>query len=97
MKYTLLKLVCATITVSLGPLLAQPSAQLNCRGVMGDTPALLAGSRQYAAYNALGDGYVKFAGTVSAGGITGRIVYEGYTQTGAFEGGSMPPVGPAVL
>jgi len=36
---------------------------------------------------------VKFAGNVSAGGITGRIAYEGYTQTGAFEGVIVTPRG----
>ena len=93
MKYALLKLVGVTITLSLCQLQAQPMSELNCRGVMGNTPAVLVGNRQYAAYNRLGDGYVKFAGTVSAGGITGRILYEGYTQTGAFEGVIATPHG----
>jgi hypothetical protein len=61
-------------------------AQLDCQGVMGNTPAVLSGRRQYTPYNALGDGYVRFSGTVTAGGIQGRITYEGYTRTGCFKG-----------
>lgn len=60
---------------------------------MGNVPAVLAGVRQYAAYNALGDGYVKFQGAVSAGGITGRIAYEGYTATAPFAGVITSPRG----
>jgi hypothetical protein len=66
--------------------LAQNNARLSCQGAMGDVPAVLSGVRQYAPYNALGDGYVKFVGTVSAGGISGRIMYEGYTQSAPFGG-----------
>jgi len=39
------------------------------------------------------DGYVKFAGEVSAGGISGRITYEGYTRTAPFEGVIVTPQG----
>lgn len=65
---------------------AQQTNQLDCQGVMGHTPAVLSGVRQYAPYNALGDGYVRFNGSVTAGGIQGRITYEGYTQTAPFSG-----------
>ena len=44
-------------------------------------------------YNSLGDGYVKFAGQVSAGGIQGRIMYEGYTATAPFSGVITTPQG----
>jgi len=59
-------------------------AQLQCQGVMGDTSAVMSGVRQFAPSNAAGDGYVRFAGTVTAGGISGRMIYEGYTQTAPF-------------
>ena len=65
---------------------AQQRAQLHCQGVMGEVSATLVGVRQYAPYNAIGDGYVKFAGNVSAGGITGQMLYEGYTRTAPFAG-----------
>ena len=65
---------------------AQQENQLQCRGVMGDTSAVMSGVRQYAPYNAVGDGYVKFVGAVTAGGISGRMIYEGYTQTAPFQG-----------
>lgn len=65
---------------------AQQTNQLDCQGVMGDTPAVLSGVRQYEPYNALGDGYVRFDGLVTAGGVQGRITYQGYTQTAPFSG-----------
>jgi len=39
---------------------AQQTNQLECQGVMGDTPAVLSGLREYAPYNPIGDGYVRF-------------------------------------
>jgi len=62
------------------------NARLACQGIIGDAPAALSGVRQYAPYNALGDGYVRFVGKVSAAGISGRIAYEGYTRTAPFSG-----------
>jgi hypothetical protein len=53
---------------------------------MGNVSATLSGARQYAPYNAMGDGYVRFIGTVSAAGIQGRMTYEGYTATAPFTG-----------
>ena len=53
---------------------------------MDNTPATLSGVRQYQPYNPLGDGYVRFSGSVTAGGISGRISYEGYTRTAPFSG-----------
>ena len=73
---------------------AQQVNQLQCRGVMGDTPAVMSGVRQYAPYNAMGDGYVRFAGTVKAGGISARVTYEGHTRTAPFEGIIATPQGP---
>jgi hypothetical protein len=64
----------------------QSNARLTCQGTMADVNATLSGVRQYAPYNPLGDGYVKFVGNVSAGGVSGRITYEGYTQSAPFDG-----------
>lgn len=65
---------------------AQQVNRLQCQGVMGDTPAVMSGVRQYVPHNSLGDGYVRFVGAVTAGGIQGQVTYEGYTQTAPFEG-----------
>lgn len=79
--------LCGLITVGLaGEARSQQAHELQCRGVMGDTPAVLSGVRQYASYNSVGDGYVQFNGTVAAGGLQGRMSYEGYTQSGSFQG-----------
>jgi hypothetical protein len=72
-------------------------AQLDCQGVMGNTPAVMSGVRRYAPYNAVGDGYVRFAGTVNAGGIAGRVSYEGYTQTAPVIETAQGPLRIAVL
>jgi hypothetical protein len=60
---------------------------------MGDTPATLSGVRQSVPYNALGDDFVRFAGVVTAGGIQGRIDYEGYTRTAPYNGMIESPAG----
>ena len=87
MNHKLSKVVCALIGLCMcAQGRAQENAQLSCQGTIGDVPAVLSGVRQYAPYNALGDGYVKFVGTVSAGGISGRVMYEGYTQSAPFGG-----------
>jgi hypothetical protein len=65
---------------------AQQFARLECRGTLGNTPALLSGVRQHTPTNAMGDGYVRFSGTVAAGGIQGHMTYEGYTATAPFKG-----------
>jgi hypothetical protein len=94
MTYQASKLTCALIALCLcSQVRAQQRAQLNCQGAMGDVPSVLAGVRIYSPYNALGDGYVKFAGQVSAGGIQGRIMYEGYTATAPFSGVITTPQG----
>jgi hypothetical protein len=94
MKYTFPKLASAVLTVCMcSQVHAQETAKLDCRGVVGDVPAILSGVRQFRPYNALGDGYVKFAGTVSAGGIFGRITYEGYTRTMPYSGVITTPQG----
>ena len=67
------------------PIQAQKS-QLSCRGAMGDVTAVLTGVRQFTPTNGLGDGYVSFVGNVSAGGIDGRMVYQGSTQSAPFSG-----------
>jgi hypothetical protein len=87
MSYKMTKLTCALITLfTCSQVRGQERSELNCQGTMGNAPAVLAGVREYAPYNAVGDGYVRFMGAVSAAGISGRIKYEGYTRTGAFEG-----------
>jgi len=68
-------------------------SRLDCRGTIRDTPAQLSGLRHFAVTNSLGDGYVQFAGTVSAGGITGQITYEGGTQHVPFSGSILIPQG----
>jgi hypothetical protein len=87
MHYKRSKFVCAVIGLCICTVAqAQESRRLTCKGTIRDVPAVLSGVRQYAPYNALGDGYVQFSGTVSAGGISGRIAYEGYTRTAPFSG-----------
>lgn len=73
---------------------AQQISQLQCQGAMGNTPAVLSGVRQFARHNAMGDGYVKFVGTVTAGGISGRMTYEGHTRTAPFQGVIITSQGP---
>jgi hypothetical protein len=82
MKY---KLLCVALFFC-WTLRGQQTSQLTCRGVMGDVQATLTGVRQFAATNVMGDGYVKFVGKVTAGGIAGRMTYEGYTRTAPFSG-----------
>jgi hypothetical protein len=90
-----LALGCALALVLIGPspAQAQSSSQLRCRGVLFGAPAAIEGQRLYAAYNALGDGQVRFNGTVTARGMSGRIAYGGYTATGAFQGIMSGPLG----
>src|SRR5207253_909940 len=64
---------------------ADQRAQLTCKGRMGDVEATLSGVRTYKAHSAE-DGYVAFTGRVTAGGIEGRMTYEGYTRTAPFPG-----------
>jgi hypothetical protein len=66
--------------------LSAEQRQLTCKGTAADGSATLSGVRTYSPYNALGDGYVKFTGKVTAGGVTGRITYEGYTKNAPFRG-----------
>jgi hypothetical protein len=77
---------------------AQQINQLACQGIIANLPAMLAGTRQYAPYNALGDGYVRFNGSIRARGndgrpIDGRITYEGYTNNAPFPGVIESPLG----
>jgi hypothetical protein len=75
------------------PAHAQSVSRLQCEGSLFGAPATIDGIRRYAAYNALGDGQVEFNGTVAARGMTGTIVYGGYTATGAFQGIMSGPLG----
>jgi len=72
---------------------AQQTAHLRCRGVLFGAQAVIDGMRQYAPYNGLGDGQVRFAGTVAAAGLTGEMHYAGYTATAPFEGVMSGPLG----
>lgn len=80
------------------PAHAQQVSQLSCRGVIANLPATLVGTRHYVPHNAVGDGYVRFAGGIRARGndgrpIDGRITYEGYTRTAPFPGVIESPLG----
>jgi hypothetical protein len=72
---------------------AQQVAHLRCQGVLFGAQAVIDGTREYATYNALGDGQVRFAGTVAAGGLTGEMHYAGYTATEPFRGVMSGPRG----
>ena len=74
------------------PAHAQSSSHLRCQGSLFGAPAMIEGVRLYRTYNALGDGEVQFNGTVAAHGMTGRIVYGGYTNA-AFQGMMSGPLG----
>jgi hypothetical protein len=80
-------LACVTVFLcTCSGVYAQHRAQLDCQGVIEDVSATLVGIRQYTPFDSLGDGYVEFEGDISAGGITGQILYEGYTATAPFDG-----------
>lgn len=79
------------------PALAQQVNELDCRGQIYGYQATLRGVRAYQAYNAAGDGEVRFSGTISAANITGSIQYGGYTQVGAFEGYIQSPAGSVAI
>lgn len=81
------------------PAVAQTN-HLACEGQSVQGPVVIEGQRRFEAYNALGDGYVSFAGQLATGQMQGRIQYEGYTNTGAFEGlitGQFAPISISVL
>ncbi|MAU01868.1 MAG: hypothetical protein CL608_32425 [Anaerolineaceae bacterium] len=70
---------------------ANPSSQdetyiLDCEGYFSNYSATLEGERVYSPYNALGDGYVTFRGTLTANGWDYPMEYEGYTNTAPFDG-----------
>ncbi len=81
------------------PALAQ-TYQLACSGQSVQGPIQIEGSRSLQTYNAMGDGYVRFDGRVRTSQIAGRMQYEGYTATGAFQGlisGNFQPIAISVL
>ena len=53
---------------------------------------MIDGVRLSRAFTALGDAEVRFSGTVAGNGMTGRIVYGGYTNA-AFQGMISGPLG----
>jgi hypothetical protein len=75
------------------PAHAQSSSHLQCKGILFGAPAVIDGTRLYAAYDALGDGQVQFEGTVAAHGLTGQMQYAGYTRTAPFQGVMSGPLG----
>ena len=75
------------------PAHAQQTNRLTCQGHFQGAQATIVGLRQFAPTSAMGDGYVRFQGEIAAGGMTGRIAYEGYTATGAFSGYVSGPPG----
>ena len=91
--------ICALAAIFIGtPAHAQQVSQLACQGVIANLPAVLRGTRQFVPHNALGDGYVRFNGTIRARGndgrpIDGRMSYEGYTRTAPFQGVIESPLG----
>ncbi len=92
---TVAKLV---VVAAIGLLVATPSHaqqtnRLACQGHFQGAQAMIVGLRQFAPTSAMGDGYVRFQGEIAAGGMTGRIIYEGYTATGSFDGYVSGPPG----
>jgi hypothetical protein len=74
--------------------------QLSCSGQSVQGPIRVEGTRSLQTYNAIGDGFVRFEGSVQTGQTAGRMQYEGYTRTGAFQGlisGNFQPIPIAVL
>jgi hypothetical protein len=68
------------------PAVAQQISRLDCQGAFYGTPAVISGDRQFTPTSAVGEGYVRFQGSIAAGGMEGRITYEGYTATAPFSG-----------
>lgn len=68
--------------------------QLECSGVVGGVPGTISGRRTYTPYNALGDGTVRFAGTVRFGGREAAIRWEDSTNLPPYEGVADLPEGP---
>ncbi len=62
------------------------SDNLNCQGIFYDMQTTVSGRRNIEVYNALGDGYVTFSGTISTPFETAPMNYEGYTNVPPFEG-----------
>jgi hypothetical protein len=91
--------ICVLAALGIGtPAHAQQVSQLSCQGVIANLPATLVGTRQFVPHNPLGDGYVRFVGSIRARGndgrlIDGRMTYEGYTRTAPFPGVIESPLG----
>jgi hypothetical protein len=75
------------------PVHAQEMSELTCQGTFMGGRAVVQGHRQYSAYNPLGDGYVRFNGSLAAEIGTARMTYEGYTKLGAYRGILQAPQG----
>jgi hypothetical protein len=73
--------------------MAQQVNRLDCQGWLSGSAAVISGMRQFTQTSALGDGYVRFQGSIAAAGMQGRIAYEGYTATAPFEGLMVGPLG----
>lgn len=84
--------VLSLIALGWTPAHAQSSSHLRCQGSLFGAPAVIDGLRLSRAFTAMGDAEVQFNGTVAANGMTGRIVYGGYTNA-AFQGMISGPLG----
>ena len=84
------------IALGWSPAHAQSASHLRCQGSLFGAPAVIDGVRLYRTFTTLGDGEVQFNGTVAANGMTGRIVYGGYTNA-AFQGMMSGPLGSMVI
>lgn len=71
---------------------AQQANRLDCQGQFMQAQATVSGTRLFQATSAMGDGFVRFQGSISAGGVVGEINYQGYTNT-SFPGIVRGPLG----
>jgi hypothetical protein len=73
--------------------MAQQANRLDCQGSLSGSPATISGDRQFTPTSELGDGYVRFQGSIAAAGMQGTLSYEGYTATAPFSGTIDGPLG----
>lgn len=61
-------------------------ASLQCSGTFYNLPASVNGVREFEAYNALGDGYLRFTGTITTSTESAPMTYEDYSNLAPYEG-----------
>lgn len=61
-------------------------ANLQCSGTIYNLPASVNGMREFEAYNALGDGYLRFSGTITTSTESAPMTYEDYSNLAPYEG-----------